>query len=302
MLVKVLIDNIAGGTDFAPNNSAPNNSATNGCAPGNNCTPLCGEWGLSVYIEFEGNRYLLDTGASRKFAQNAAAILDDVEITLLTMGPGRAADIIREGLYRGADGGILLTDRKFAGADTLATSYALSQAIKKISPDIIIAGRQAIDGDTAQVGPQVAEKMGWPQITYAEEVLEVNDSKITIRRRLERGVETVTSPLPVLITVTATAAPCRPRHAKRLLKNKNARTMSELQAESLEQGNAYLIPEWGFNEIGGDEKSYGMSGSPTKVKKIENIILQAKESKILSSSDADIDMLVKELIASHTIG
>lgn len=228
--------------------------------------------------------------------------LKEAEITLLTMGPGRAADIIREGLFRGADGGILLTDRKFAGADTLATSYALSQAIKRISPDIIVAGRQAIDGDTAQVGPQVAEKMAWPQITYAEEVVDVNESQITVRRRLERGIEVVSSPLPVLITVTATAAPCRPRHAKKLLKNKNARTQSELQAESLEQGNSYLIPEWGFNEIGGDEKSYGMSGSPTKVKKIENIILQAKESKVISSSDADIDSLVKELIASHTIG
>ena len=105
------------------------------------------------------------------------------------MGPGRAADIIREGLFRGADGGVLLTDRKFAGADTLATSYALAQAVRKIAPDMIIAGRQAIDGDTAQVGPQVAEKLGWPQITYAEEVLYIDDNRVTVRRRLERGIE-----------------------------------------------------------------------------------------------------------------
>ncbi|MFA5713367.1 MAG: electron transfer flavoprotein subunit beta/FixA family protein, partial [Bacteroidales bacterium] len=92
------------------------------------------------------------------------------EVLLLTMGPARAAEIIREGYYRGADGGILLTDRKFAGADTLATSYALSMAIGKLQPNLVLAGRQAIDGDTAQVGPQVAEKLSWPQITYAEEI------------------------------------------------------------------------------------------------------------------------------------
>ncbi len=228
------------------------------------------------------------------------------EVILLTMGPSRAADIIREGLFRGADGGILLTDRKFAGADTLATSYAISQAVKKISPDLIIAGRQAIDGDTAQVGPQVAEKMNMPQITYAEEITDLSGGKITVKRRLERGIEIVASSLPVLVTVTASAPECRPRHAKQIMKYKYARTASEEQAgmaDTYGHDQDYLkIPEWGFNEIGGDEKDYGLSGSPTKVKKIENIVLQAKESKKLSSSDEDIDMLVKELIASHTIG
>ena len=102
-------------------------------------------------------------------------------VTILTMGPGRAAEVIREGLYRGADNGYLLTDRAFAGADTLATSYALATAIRKIGDyDIIIGGRQAIDGDTAQVGPQIAEKLHLPQVTYAgeitkEEVLETSD-------------------------------------------------------------------------------------------------------------------------------
>ncbi|MDD6103939.1 MAG: electron transfer flavoprotein subunit beta/FixA family protein [Bacteroidales bacterium] len=226
--------------------------------------------------------------------------LKDVEIFLLTMGPGRAADIVREGLFRGADGGVLLTDRKFAGADTLATSYALAQAVKKINPDMIIAGRQAIDGDTAQVGPQVAEKLGWPQVTYAEEIVEISKDKVTVRRRLERGVETVSSPLPILITVTATAAACRPRHAKNVMRYKHAATATELAGA--EPAGAYVIPEWGFNEIGGEESGYGMAGSPTKVKKVENIILQAKESKVLGSSYAEIDTLVNELLASHTIG
>ena len=234
--------------------------------------------------------------------------IENSEVIIVTMGPGRAADIVREGLFRGADSGILLTDRKFAGADTLATSYVLAQAVKKINPDIIVAGRQAIDGDTAQVGPQVAEKMGWPQITYAEEILDIDEKKIVVRRRLERGVEIVSSPLPLLMTVTATAAPCRPRQVKRMMKYKKAHTVTEAQNDNSEYAahtncaSAYVIPEWGYAEIGGDEKSYGSSGSPTKVKKIENIILQAKESKTLTSSDSDIESLVKELITSHTIG
>ncbi|EKD31313.1 MAG: hypothetical protein ACD_77C00346G0020 [uncultured bacterium] len=230
------------------------------------------------------------------------------EVLLLTMGPGRAAEIIREGLFRGADGGVLLTDRKFAGADTLATSYALSMALKKLQPDIIIAGRQAIDGDTAQVGPQVAEKLKFPQVTYAEEIIEFKDGKLKIKRRLERGVEIVRTTLPVVITVHATAPACRPRNAKQIMRFKHARTLSEEQDN---EHNSYLpsytldylkIPEWGINEIGGDELNYGLSGSPTKVKKIENIVFQIKESKRISASNEDIENLVKELISSHTIG
>lgn len=230
------------------------------------------------------------------------------EVLLLTMGPGRAADIIREGFFRGADGGVLLTDRKFAGADTLATSYALSMAIRKIQPDIIIAGRQAIDGDTAQVGPQVAEKLEYPQITYAEDIMDIKGGKISVKRRLERGIEIVKSTMPVVITVHATAPDCRPRNAKQLMKFKHARTLTEEQDN---EHNSYLplytmdylkIPEWGVNDIGGDEKNYGLSGSPTKVKKIENIVFQAKESKKLTSSAEDIELLMQELISSHTIG
>lgn len=228
------------------------------------------------------------------------------EITLLTMGPFRAADIIRDALYRGADNGILLTDRKFAGADTLATSYALSQAIKKINPDIIFAGRQAIDGDTAQVGPQVAEKLNIPQVTYAEEVLEITEKSVVVKRRLERGVETVESTLPALVTVHATAAACRPRNAKFVMKYKYARTATEnAQMQncilSLDDHGYLKINEWTVADVGGQEENYGLSGSPTKVKKVENIVFQAKEAKVLSSSDEDINSLIQELIASHTI-
>ncbi len=231
------------------------------------------------------------------------------KITLLTMGPGRAAEIIREGLFRGADDGVLLTDRAFAGADTLATSYALSMAVKKIGQfDIIISGRQAIDGDTAQVGPQVAEKLGIPQITYAENIESIAADKIRIKRRLQNGVETVESPLPVLITVNGSALPCRPRNAKLLQKYKHAKTVTERQVEHIDYIDIYderpylNLVEWGVADVEADVEQCGLSGSPTKVKRIENVSFQAKENKKLSDSDEDINELMKELIENHTIG
>ncbi len=244
--------------------------------------------------------------------EQALRVKDKVEgstITILTMGPGRAAEVIREGLYRGADNGYLLTDRKFAGSDTLATSYALSQAIRKIKDfDIVFAGRQAIDGDTAQVGPQVAEKLGIPQVTYAEEVLDIKGKEIIIKRRLERGVEVVSATKPVLITVHSSAADCRPRNAKLLMKYKHARTITERQDATedylnLYQTRPYLnIDEWSTADIIVDDEALGLSGSPTKVKKIENVVFKAKESKVLSPSDIEIDELMRELIENHTIG
>lgn len=229
-------------------------------------------------------------------------------ITILTMGPVRAAEILREGLYRGADAGILLTDRAFAGSDTLATSYALSCAIKKIGNyDIIICGRQAIDGDTAQVGPQVAEKLGIPQITYAEEIISLTNDKIQVKRRLEHGVEVLEGTFPILITVNNSAPHCRPRHAKRLMKYKHTSTLSESQDKSEDyivtsMGNQYIIKEWGVNDIECDREQLGLGGSPTKVKKVENIVFQAKESLKLEDNDEDINELMKELITSHIIG
>jgi len=229
-------------------------------------------------------------------------------VTILTMGPGRAADIIREGLFRGADNGYLLTDRAFAGADTLATSYALATAIRKIGDcDIIIGGRQAIDGDTAQVGPQVAEKLGLTQITYAEEILEVGDSKIKVKRHIDGGVETVEGPLPIVITVNGSAAPCRPRNAKLVQKYKHAKTVTEKQQGNLDYTDLYdkrdylNLVEWSVADVNGDLAQCGLSGSPTKVKAIQNIVFQAKESKI-SGSDRDVEDLIVELLANHTIG
>ena len=237
-------------------------------------------------------------------------------VTMLTMGPGRAAEIIREGLYRGADGGYLLTDRAFAGADTLATSYALATAIRKIGGyDLIIGGRQAIDGDTAQVGPQVAEKLGLAQVTYAEEILSVDEEakRVVIKRHIDGGVETVEAPLPLVITVNGSAAPCRPRNAKLVQKYKRAmgaqekaaitKEGAELPYAGLYDERPYLnITEWSTADVNADLEQCGLSGSPTKVKTIQNISFQAKESKTLTGSDQDVESLITELLANHTIG
>ena len=231
------------------------------------------------------------------------------KITVLTMGPARAAEILREGLFRGADDGVLLTDRAFAGADTLATSYALSMAVRKIGDfDIIVSGRQAIDGDTAQVGPQVAEKLGVPQITYAEAIESIDKKKIRVKRRLENGVEVVEAPLPLVITVNGSARTCRPRNAKYLQKYKHARTVTERQSENIDyidiyDSRPYLnLVEWSVADVNADPVQCGLSGSPTKVKKIENVVFQAKERKRLTDDDTELEDLIKELIANHTIG
>ncbi len=237
-------------------------------------------------------------------------------VTLLTMGPGRAAEIIREGLFRGADGGYLLTDRAFAGADTLATSYAIATAIRKIGEyDIILGGRQAIDGDTAQVGPQVAEKLGLPQVTYAEEIISVDEAarKVVIRRHIDGGVETVEAPLPLVVTVNGSAAPCRRRNAKLVQKYKRALGAQEKAAitkdgaalpyaELYEQRPYLNLTEWSAADVDADFEQCGLSGSPTKVKTVQNIVFQAKESQTLTGSDTDVESLIKELLDKKIIG
>ena len=230
-------------------------------------------------------------------------------ITLLTMGLPRASEIIREAIYRGADTGIVLTDRSLGGADTLATSYSLAQAVKKFGKfDIILGGRQAIDGDTAQVGPQIAEKLGLPQVTYAEEILDLKDGKVTVKRRLESGVETVVAPLPCVITVNGSDADCRPRNAKRIQKYKYAVSPSEKEKLSDElkaivESRPYLnLQEWSAAYVDADPEQIGLPGSPTKVKAIENVVFTAKESRTIENNDAELENLVKELIANHTIG
>ena len=229
-------------------------------------------------------------------------------VGILTMGPPRAGEIIRQGLYRGADEGWILTDRKSAGADTLATSYFLAKGIEKIgNVDIVIGGRQAIDGDTAQVGPQVAQKLGLNQVTYAEEVVKIEDEKATIRRHIDGGVETVETPLPVLITVNGSAAPARPCNAKLVMKYKYATCPMERKGDepwsSLYETRPYLtLGQWSIADCGADYDQCGLAGSPTKVKTVQNIVFQAKESKTLTGSDNDVESLVKELLNEKIIG
>lgn len=230
-------------------------------------------------------------------------------ITVVTMGPPRAADILRESLYRGADEGVLLTDRAFAGADTLATSYALAAAIEKTgSYDIVLCGRQAIDGDTAQVGPQVAQQLGLPQVTYTRRIVSLDGDKIRVERSIENGVEVVEAPIPVLLTVDGAAAPCRPANAYRMLRFHRAAIPTEQAAdtfrykEQVEADSSLLLKEWNLAQVDGDATRCGLSGSPTKVRKVDNIIFQAKESKRYTASDEDIKSLVGELLSNHTIG
>ncbi|MBQ0048753.1 MAG: electron transfer flavoprotein subunit beta/FixA family protein [Bacteroidales bacterium] len=233
-------------------------------------------------------------------------------ISVVTMGLPKSAEVIREALYRGADAGYVVTDRCLGGADTLATSYTLSQAIRKIGDfDIILGGRQAIDGDTAQVGPQIAEKLGLTQVTYAEEILSVDpeNKKIVIKRHIDGGVETVEAPLPLVVTVNGSAAPCRPRNAKRVMKYKNATAAAERTPATAEKYAALIakkpfldITQWGAADIDADPAQIGKAGSPTNVKAVQNIVFKAKDSRTMTSSDADVEGLIIELLNEKIIG
>ncbi len=230
------------------------------------------------------------------------------KIQIVTMGLPKAAEVIREGLFRGTDGGVLVTDRALAGADTLATSYVLAQTIRKMGHvDLVIGGRQAIDGDTAQVGPQVAQKLDIDQVTYVELVEELDEKSVTVTRRIDGGVERVKAPLPVLLTVTGSAAPCRPRNAKLMMKYKRALAPAEQKAdmpyaEEYARKPYLTITQWGAADIDADIAQCGLAGSPTKVKTVQNVVFATKESRTLTGSDADVEQLIVELLDSHTIG
>lgn len=228
----------------------------------------------------------------------------DAVLTVISMGPQRAADVLRESLFRGADRGVLLSDARFAGSDTLATSYALSLAIRKLGEfDLVFAGRQAIDGDTAQVGPQIAEKLDVPQITYAEEIVSVSEREIVVKRCLEKGVETVKSSLPALVTVHDSAPECRYRNASRILKYKDACTLAERGdgADLFEKRPHLKLEQWSAEDIEADFGRLGIGGSPTKVKNIENVVLSQKESFAVSDNESEIADMVGKLTDAHII-
>lgn len=207
-------------------------------------------------------------------------------VTVITMGPDRAEAVVREAIYRGADEGFVLSDRRFAGADTLATSYAIYCAIKHLGHvDLIVGGRQAIDGDTAQVGPQVAEKMDIPQITYAEELLAVSEKSIRIKRRIADGTEVVESTFPVLVTVGSTAPDCRFRHAHRVLQNRHL-----------------TVPILSADDVNPDFNRLGFAGSPTKVKKVDSVVLTQKDNLQIENTQEALNELVSNLVTNHIIG
>ncbi|HUT29582.1 MAG TPA: electron transfer flavoprotein subunit beta/FixA family protein [Sedimentisphaerales bacterium] len=243
-------------------------------------------------------------------------------ITVITMGLPAAGAILREALYRGADEAVLVTDIRCAASDTLATSYILSCAVRKLDYDIVLCGRQAIDGDTAQVGPQLAEKLGVPQITYVEELAGLEGRTITVRRNIGNGWQMVRTKLPVLLTVTSDANEPRVAAAKKMMKYKSARTPVEiaqrLKAENADADEAtikklverrcaeldkkgLLIKQWDLSFLGADLTWCGRSGSPTKVHRIQSVVLAAKESKDIEPGEAGISAMIHELIEDKII-
>ena len=237
-------------------------------------------------------------------------------VTVLTMGPPRASDILREALYRGADEVILFTDRKFAASDTLATSYALKCAVERIGDyDLVFCGRQAIDGDTAQVGPQVAEKLGIPQITYAETIRSLEGPVIVVERALPLGRETVRCALPCLLTVVASANSPRPPSVRRACAFKLAATPLDYadllerwpEFETTEALDAYLekrgakIAAWGAADVGVEEDRVGLAGSPTKVLKVDYVVLGGAQSKDVTADATGIAGLIHELVEDYIL-
>jgi electron transfer flavoprotein beta subunit len=245
-------------------------------------------------------------------------------VTALTMGPPKASDVLRECIYRGADRGILLTDRRAAASDTLATSYILSQAVKTLKDyDFVFCGRQAIDGDTAQVGPQLAEKLGIPQVTYLEELVSVQDNVARMKRNVGNGWEVVEVRLPVLISVLDTAGEPRPPAARRVMRYKRARSRIELaaavkadlpdatdddrdaeverRAEPL-RSRGLMLDQWGLDEINADLTWCGLHGSPTKVHRVQSIVLTKEGYTEIPATEEGVRQLIRELVVDHTLG
>jgi len=237
-------------------------------------------------------------------------------VRVITMGPPRASDVLRECLNMGADEAYKVTDRRFAAADTLATSYVLSAAIQKIGDyDLIFGGRQAIDGDTAQVGPQTAEKLGIPQITYAEQIIDLTKKKVTVKRKIDGGYEVLESSLPVLVTVIKDAATPRPFKARRVMAFKNAKSLLEL--ERLAESNPLLhvadlkeeliandlyISTYTMDELDVEPGRCGLAGSPTKVHKVESVVLAGGEHDKIEATKEGMSQLVEKLMADHILG
>ena len=244
-------------------------------------------------------------------------------VTVVTMGIPSAAEVLREALMRGADRAVLITDRRAAASDTLATSFILSCAARKLGFDLVLCGRQAIDGDTAQTGPQLAQKLDIPPVTYVEHIKSVENGKITVRRNTGQGWEEVAAKLPVLLTIMDTANQVRPPAARRIMKYKKARCQAELVLEAEGQlasaseeqkeqrvnqrcqelsAAGLLIDQWNLDDIQADLTWCGRDGSPTKVHRIQSVVLAGGDYREFAASEEGIAGLVGHLIEDHTIG
>lgn len=217
--------------------------------------------------------YALEQGVQLKEALGG-------EVIALSMGPAKAEQTLREAISCGADSAILLSDKAFAGSDTWATSYVLAQAIKKIGDvDLVICGKQAIDGDTAQVGPAIAGHLGIPQAAYVSAMGESTEKRVQVTRMLEEGFDVCELELPALITVVKDIN--SPRIPS--LKNRMAAKKAEIET-------------WGAEDIGADPGKLGINGSPTKVVKAGKAPARSKETLLLEGEAADsAKKLVHEL-------
>jgi len=199
-------------------------------------------------------------------------------VTVLTMGPPQSEESLREAISRGADEAILLTDRAFAGSDTLATSYTLAKAIEHIGADIVLCGKQAIDGDTAQVGPEIAEFLNIPHIAYVRKIEEIRADYIRVQRLMDDGYDVVESSIPVLLTVV-----------KELNEPRLPSLKGKIMAKKIE------VKRLGHADINVEASRTGLKGSPTQVK---NIFApeRRKDRKIFNGTpEEQVDRLLEEL-------
>ena len=209
----------------------------------------------------------------------------DATVTVITMGPPRASEIIRESLYRGADSGLVISDKRFAASDTLATSYALSMAIRKLGKvDLIFSGRQAIDGDTAQVGPQISEHLGIPVISYAQKI-EIEGDSVIVERQFDDRYHVLKAKMPCLITALAELN--EPRY---------------MTPGGIFDAYDADITVWGrANLVDVDDSNLGLKGSPTQIAKASDKVRKGAGEKVTLDPTEAVDYIVEKLKAKHVI-
>lgn len=201
------------------------------------------------------------------------------KVTVITMGPPQADAALREAISLGADEAVLVSDRAFAGSDTWATSYVLSQAIRKLDQfDVVICGKQTLDGDTGQVGPGIAESLKIPFIAYVSKIEEIKDGYISVQRMIEEGHETIESSLPAVITVSKEINVPRLPSIRGTMKSKSAK-----------------ITVWSAADIGAEADKAGLNGSPTRVVKIFFPKRERKSEMLSGSCEEQADQLIKKL-------